>query len=175
MRCGRVAVILTLAGGLLANRAQADEVPLVRLKPADPEMRRLIADGYQRSPSFRLLVDDLHRTDGLVVVQFGMCAKGRFRSCVTHIGADRAGRSIRIKVDTRANDDRLIATIGHELHHAMEILRESDVATPEGTLALYRRIGTGDCAKGLSDACETTAALDFESKVLSELAGKPRR
>jgi hypothetical protein len=173
---GRLAVIIAIAGILLPRLAHGDDVPLVRLKPADPEMRRLIADGYRRSPSFRALVEAIHQTNGIVIVQFGLCANGRFRSCVTNVDGDETRRNIRIKVNTRTTDDRLIATIAHELQHAMEILREPDVFTAERALALYRRIGTGACAKGLSDACETDGALTLESQVQSELdrAGRQR-
>jgi hypothetical protein len=150
-------------------------VPLVRLKPADPEMRRLISDGFDRSATFRALVEAIHRTNGVVIVQYGLCANGRFRSCVTNVDGDRDRRSVRIKVNTRANDDRLIATIAHELHHAIEILSDPDVASPEAVLALYRRIGTGPCRQGLSEACETDAALRVEALVNDELAQRGRR
>ena len=85
-------------------------MPLVRVKPADPEIRRLMADGYGRSATFRSLVDRIHQSAAMVVVQFGLCANGRFRSCVTNVDGDSRMRHIRIKVNTRTTDDRLIAT-----------------------------------------------------------------
>ena len=145
-------------------------VPLVRLKPADPEMRRLIGEGYGRSTSFRELVDALHRTNAIVTVQFGMCANGRFRSCVTNVAGDERTRNIRIKVNTRTTDNRLIATIAHELWHALEILADPGARDPESVLALYRRIGVGACRQGLSDRCETEAARTLESRVEAELS-----
>jgi hypothetical protein len=81
-----------------------------------------------------------------------------------------AGRSIRIKVNTRTTDNRLIATIAHELWHAMEILAEPSATGPEQVLALYRRIGIGACQKGLSNRCETEAARVVEARVEEELA-----
>ena len=72
------------------------------------------------------------------------------------------------------SDYRLIATIAHELHHAIEILSDPEAASPEAVLALYRRIGTGRCRQGLSEACETEAALAIESKVQTELAQNGR-
>ena len=172
-------MVVTLLVAMLASGAidssssnaqgSAPGAPLVRLKPADTEMRRLIGEGYRRSASFRDLVDAIHRTNAIVTVQFGMCASGRFRSCVTHVAGDERVRSIRIKVNTRTTDNRLIATIAHELWHALEILAEPSATDPERVLALYRRIGTGACRNGLSDRCETEAARELEAQVEGEL------
>jgi hypothetical protein len=151
--------------------ALRDEAPrLVRVKPADAEMRRLVLAGLARSATFRALVDEIHRTNVVVVIQFGQCARGRVRSCVSHVAGDRRQRHIRIKLDTGATTNGLIATIAHELHHALEIAREPDVTNSELALALYRRIAIGGCGEGLSERCETEAALRIEARVNEELA-----
>ena len=170
-------VVVTMLLGTIdgSHQETSRSVPLVRLKPADPEMRRLISDGFDRSATFRALVDAIHETNGVVIVQYGLCANGRFRSCVTNVDGDRGRRSIRIKVNTRVNDDRLIATIAHELHHAIEILSDAEAVGPEEVLALYRRIGTGPCRQGLSEACETDEALRVETVVNDELARRTRQ
>jgi hypothetical protein len=151
--------------------ALRDEAPrLVRVKPADAEMRRLVLAGLARSATFRALVDEIHRTNVVVVIQFGQCARGRVRSCVSHVEGDSRQRHIRIKLDTGATTNGLIATIAHELHHALEIAREPDVTNSEQALALYRRIAIGGCGEGLSERCETEAALRIEAQVNAELA-----
>jgi hypothetical protein len=164
-----------ISGATQTRAAEADEVPLIRLKPADPEMRRLITEGYSRSASFRSLVDEIHRSNAVVVVQFGLCANGRFRSCVTNVDGDERQRHVRVKINTRTTDDRLIATIAHELHHVVEILREPGVMSADKALDLYRRIGSGKCHEGLSEACETEAALAIEQLVQQELQIRARR
>ena len=150
--------------------AQDDHLRLTRLKPADTEMRRLVLDGYSRSAVFGELVDELQRSNAIVVVQFGSCAKGRIRSCVSNVEGDLRQRHIRIKVNTRTTDDRLIATIAHELQHAIEIVREPSVFNAKQTLALYRRLAIGKCREGLSEVCETDAAVEIESRVNDELS-----
>ena len=104
--------------------------------------------------------------------QFDRVRRGRNRPCVSHVDGER-WRHIRIKVNTRTTDNRLIATIAHELHHALEIAREPDVTSSELTLALYRRIGMGRCREGLDEKCETEAALQIEHRVNDELARAP--
>jgi hypothetical protein len=171
-------VVAMFAVGLLGSpneqQPQGGEIQFVRLKPADPEMRRLIVDGHSRSEVFRRLVEQIQRSNAVVIVQFGQCANGRFRSCVTNVDGDARQRSIRVKVNTRTTDDRLIATVAHELQHVVEILGDLNATDADSTLALYRRIGEGKCRAGLSEACETRAALDAEQQVLQELDRAPR-
>jgi predicted solute-binding protein len=155
--------------------AVVDVAPrLVRVKPADAELRRLVLSGHARSATFRALMDEIHHTNVVVVIQFGLCAKGRVRSCVSHVEGDSRQRHIAVKVNTRTTDDRLIATIAHELHHALEIAREPDVTNSAQALALYRRIAIGRCGEGLDERCETEAALQIEARVNEELARGPR-
>ena len=167
-----LAAMLSQGPGAVASPAAPQ---FVRLKPTDPELRRLITDGYLRSDAFRSLVDAIQGSSVLVIVQFGECAGGRFRSCVTNVDGDGRQRNVRVKVNTRTTDDRLIATIAHELRHVLEIVADPEAMDATRTLALYRRIGEGKCREGLSEACETKAALDAERQVLDELDRVARR
>jgi hypothetical protein len=151
------------------------EPPLLRLKPADPEMRRLIVDGYQRSETFRALTDAINQSNAIVIVQYGLCSLGRFRSCVSDVQADERQRHIRIKIDSRTTGDRLTATIAHELAHATEILNDPMVTSSAATLDMYRRIGTAPCRRKITNDCETQHALDVEKQVLGELDRAARR
>lgn len=149
--------------------ADRDERVFTRVRAADDTFRDLIREGDARSATFRAMVDEIQQSNAVVMVQFGLCAKGQVRSCVSHVGGSAHTRTIRILIDTRTTSDRLIATIAHELHHALEIIRQPEITTPEQVMALYRRIGTGKCAEGRSDRCETEAALAVERLVLDEL------
>jgi hypothetical protein len=166
-------VVVMLSAGLLASvngsQHQPEELQFVRLKPAHPEIRRLLVAGHSRSEVFRALVDEIQRSNAVVVIQFGLCANGRFRSCVTSVDGDSRQRHVRVKINPRPTDDRLIATVAHELQHVVEIVRQPDVTNAETALSLYRRIGTGRCREGLSEACETEAALSIEARVLDDL------
>lgn len=166
-------VVMMLSVGVLASpndqQPQPGELQFVRLKPADAEMRRILVDGHRRSEVFRALVDEIQRSKVIVVIQFGLCANGRFRSCVTNVDGDARQRVVRVKLNTRVNDDRLIATLAHELRHVIEILGDVNATDASSTLALYRRIGEGQCRAGLSEACETKAALETERQVLQDL------
>ena len=171
-----VALLAGAINGWHAEVAQPEDAPrLVRVKPADAEIRRLVSEGHRRSATFRALMKELHESNLIVTIQYGACANGRIRSCVSDVQSDGRQRFVRVKVDSRTTDDRLIATIAHELQHAVEIARDPSVSTPEEALALYRKIALGACRQGTSDKCETQAALDIESRVNDELGRTPRR
>jgi hypothetical protein len=136
-------------------------------------VRTLIKEGYERSPGFRDLVDTLQRSNAIVLVQPGSCAGGRIRSCLVSIDGSLVERQIRIKVDPQHTiRDRLIATIAHELQHAVEIAEQPDVFDAPGAMRLFRRLAFGACRAGLSEECETERALATEDRVGRELARK---
>src|ERR1043166_1357062 len=164
------------AGITIYSLAGAHEGSFTRVRSTVPYVRAMLQEGYARSPVFKDLVDTLQRTNVIVLVQPGLCAGGRIRSCLVSIGGSLVERHIRIKIDPqRANHDRLIAAIGHELQHAVEIAEQPDVFDPATALQLFRRIAFGACHEGLSEECETTRALDTEQHVIGELSSRGGR
>jgi hypothetical protein len=157
---------------LRASQAVIDEAPglFTRVRSTERFMIALIREGYDRSSGFRDLVDILQQSNIIVFVQPASCAGGRIRSCLVSVNGSRRERHIRINVDTHASYDRLIATIAHELQHAVEIAEHPEVIDGSGVLTLYRRIAFGRCLAGLSEECETARALATERKVLEELS-----
>jgi hypothetical protein len=159
----------------LAANAVTDDAPglFTRVRSTERFMIALIREGYERSPTFRELVDTLQHSNMIVFVQPGPCAGGRIRSCLTSVNGSAAERHIRIKVDTRTSKGALIAAMGHELQHAVEIAEHPEIVDAAGVLRLYRQIAFGRCHDGLSEECETTRALASETKVLKELHARP--
>lgn len=170
----RIAVGLLLIVTATAQNtlASSDERVVTRVKGLGEEFSSLIREGDRRSETFRAMVDEIQASNAVVMIQFGLCANGQFRSCVSHVGATGSTRTIRILVNPKLTMDRVIAMIAHELQHAVEIIR-AGAANQEEVMALYRRISIGECAKGRSDRCETEAALAVEKQVLGELDRSP--
>jgi hypothetical protein len=135
----------------------------------------LIREGYERSSTFRELVALLQQTNVIVSIQPLPCAGGRIRSCVVGVGGSRQERHVWIKVDPQHTiENRLIATIAHELQHAVEIAERPDVFDRPSAVRLYRAIAVGRCGEGLSEECETTRALAAERNVLAELSRRDK-
>jgi hypothetical protein len=156
---------------LRASNAVTNDAPglFTRVRSTERFMIALIREGYVRSPSLRDLVDVLQQSNVIVFVQPASCAGGRIRSCLVSVNGSPRERHIRIIVDTHRSHEWLIATVAHELQHAVEIAEHPEVTDASGALNLYRRIALGRCRDGLSEECETTRALTTERQVLSEL------
>jgi len=140
-----------------------------RVRSTERFMIALIREGYDRSRAFHHLVDVLQQSNVIVFVQPASCAGGRIRSCLVSVTGSQRERHIRINVDTHTSHEWLIATVAHELQHAVEIAEHPEVFDASATLKLYRQIAFGRCREGLSEECETTRALATERQVLEEL------
>lgn len=136
-------------------------------------MLKLIAEGSERSPTFRSLLEQIAASDGIVYVEFGYCAFGHLNGCLLPLVVrSPGGRYLRILVTpdkTRANRDRQIALIAHELQHALEVLAHPEVVDVDTMLAMYRRLGVPLSGRS---GYETAAAHRAEDAVLTELSAK---
>ena len=167
-------VMLSIVVGVLPAQdviaGDGTGVSYSRVRSTDPYMIALVRQGYDQSPTFRELVDALQRSNVIVLVQPGLCASGRIRSCLVSVTGSERDRHIRIRMDPRHTiKSGLIAAVAHELQHAVEIAEHADVINGSETLRLYRQIAFGLCHEGLSEECETERALDTERMVLVDL------
>jgi hypothetical protein len=82
----------------------------------------------------------------------------------------RAGsfRYVRATLNADQSADQMIATLAHELQHALEVAEDEGVTDQRSLLALYKRIGRPSYS-GLVAAWETDAAQDTGFKVRREL------
>jgi hypothetical protein len=144
---------------------QASEMaPHVRVRGVGARLVAIINDATAQSETFRGLVDQINHTDGMVYVAEGDCGSG-VRACLllrmTMMGPHRV---LRIQVDGRVADRDLMASIGHELQHAVEVLSYHFVRSSSQMILLYRRI---------CDVCgrffETNAAVRAGDGVRDEL------
>jgi hypothetical protein len=126
--CAAVVVLATL----LPTAAAAQSVPAMsRVRSEDPRIGQLIADAPLLSTTFRDLVIAIDATNGLVYVESGQCGRGA-RACLAH-SLQVAGphRLLRVLVQTGRDRRGLIAAIGHELHHALEVLNQPAIRTTQ--------------------------------------------
>jgi len=164
--------ILVLAVAMTADGQRREDAPglFPRVRSTERSMISMIREGYDRSPTFRELVDTLQGSNVVVMIQPLPCAGGRIRSCLVSVNGSHRERHIRIKIDPQHTvGDWLIAAIAHELQHAVEIAERPDVIDAASAIALYRRIAFGQCRDGLSEECETERALEIETTVRDEL------
>jgi hypothetical protein len=134
------------------------------VRTEDSVLATLISDATDRSVTFRQLVEAITATDGVVYVVRGACP-GPLRACLPY-GMVVAGphRILRVIVDDRKGSSEAIASIGHELQHAHEVLVHRDVRNGAAMYGLFERIGLW---RGHS--FETYAAIRVGEAVRSEL------
>jgi hypothetical protein len=168
----RVILSFTLVLCAMGATVGAADAPS-RVRSTSRAIVQLVSEGVQRSATLRALVDDIEHSDGIVYVEFGVCAFGHVNGCVLPFVLPAQGqRYLRIVVTSDANrvrHDRLLSLIGHELQHAREILEHPEVVDVMTMERMYRQIGrplTGQ------SGYETSAARAAGDAILAELFNK---
>ncbi len=148
------------------RRLTTDEHRHVRA--VDARIGRALADGLQRSATLARLVVALDRSDVIVYVEsdlrLPMTLAGRMLLAATPGGT----RYLRIQIARSAGGDDLIAIIGHELRHALEVADAPEVRDEASLIALYQAIGRAGQGAHRYD---TVAAQHAGRQVRTELMG----
>ena len=138
--------------------------PDARVRGVSTRVVAVIIEAAAQSKTFRGLVDQIGTTDGVVYVAEGQC-RNAVRACLLHtMTAMGPHRVLWIIVDARNTDRELMADIGHELQHAVEVLSNRNVRSNSAMTLLYNRIGNA-CGRRF----ETDAAIGAGNVVRAEL------
>jgi hypothetical protein len=116
-------------------------IPKVRSN--SPEITALIRHASDASATFRRLTATIDDTDGLVYVDDGKCGHGVAACLLLAVQVSGPFRVLRIKVAARRLDCALMAQIGHELQHAIEILSDPHVTDGVSAFSFFERIAPG--------------------------------
>ena len=119
--CAAMMVVSTLVA--TAAAAQSTRAAS-HVRSEDPLIAQLIADAPGLSATFRDLVTAIDTTNGIVYVESGRCGRGARACLVLDMQVAGPNRILRVLVTTRRDREGLIGSIGHELHHAWEILQD---------------------------------------------------
>jgi hypothetical protein len=135
-------MLLVQDAGPLAASEKENRPALVRVRSENPSIANLIRDATGSSTTFRGLIETIGATDGLVYVDEGACGNS-VRACLV-LSVKVAGpfRLLRVLVNSRGKTDcALMASIGHELQHAIEVLRDPHVTDMHSAYAFFDREG----------------------------------
>lgn len=152
--------------------AELMTAPDRRVRTYTPLLEHHLREGLRRSPTFAAMVRALEATD--VIVQLVEAAKlpPLTDAQTMLVQGAKEFRFIRVHVGTKRRGDDLIALLGHELMHALEIAWEPDVRDERAMEALYRRIGQRGPKPNQYD---TQEARSMERTVHRELGGAVAR
>ena len=163
-----VAAILGTAQSSAAADSGAPAVGLpaekAHLRSSSPVINAAIQSVIEQSATFRGLVAEINASDSYVFVNEGDCRHG-VRACFVSVRSSGAYRFMFILIDPRKRDGELMASIGHELRHTIEVIDAPAVRTDSAKFFFYERVAM----HGSSGERETRAAMDAGNAVRSEI------
>jgi hypothetical protein len=142
------------------------EAPTRHVRAVGVAVPGLLRTGFTESRTFAALLARLERSDVLVYVESVPRLPGALEGRLLMLPPAHGFRYLRIQVALRGSPTDSIATIAHELRHAIEVAEASTVIDDEGLIALYRRIGV-DYGNNLFDTPEAQATGKLVFKELS--------
>jgi hypothetical protein len=139
-----------------------------QIRPFDCRVVALLTDGLKRSPTLRRIVDRIGELKGIVYIAEGHYVQPRSGRALTgalshEVAMAGAHTVLRVTLALESGD-RPIATLAHELQHAVEVL-ESPARNEAAVDALFERIGSHE----YYGIFETGAAIGVEHTVAREL------
>jgi hypothetical protein len=166
-----VSVVL-LASPLLAQEPSASPP---HIRPESPELRALIDEAARRSPVVRDLIDRIDRSDVTVYIRTRKFAGGDVDGRVGILSATARRRYLIVELACGRIDQLQMITLGHELHHVVEIASEPSIIDGRSLAAHYERIGMRVSGSTGNRAFETASAREAGAKVRRELSSKAAR
>ena len=139
-----------------------------RIRPQDPRLTTLLRDGMTRSATLRALVNRIEASNLIVYVTLSPTMKASLAGKLTWMTRAGAFRYVRATINTEQNTDQMIATLAHELQHAVEVLEDETVLDQRSLQELYKRIGRPSHS-GITAGWETIAAQETGFRVRREL------
>jgi hypothetical protein len=164
----RVATICIVAL-LSALPAYAASRENAHVRPVGADIAALIDDGAKRSPTLRTLIDDLQRTDVTVFVEYENGLASDLAGALRFITRAGSLRLLRVSLRRTLTRAQLLKTLGHELHHALEIASAPEVVDEKSLRRFYQRLGH---ETGLYDRFDTSEAQRAGDTVGDELRGR---
>ncbi len=170
----RLLLSLVLCAVVMSSTALAAASPAVgtKLRPQDDRLTQLIRAGVARSATLKSLIDRIEASRVIVYVAINPMMKPNLSGMLTWMTQAGGYRYVRVSISNDLTPDQMIATIAHELQHAVEVIEDEAVSNEESLVALYRRIGqqsgTASPSRWETDAAQRTGFV-----VRKELASVP--
>ena len=140
-----------------------------RVRPYDGRSASLILEGLERSSTLRAIVDRLEQLDVIVYVEMQPALRKKLAGKMTWLTGTASHRYVRISLCPELSQDTLIATLGHELQHALEVAEAPAIVDAASLQAYYEQHGVS--SPGQVNGWDSLAARAIGDEVRRELAG----
>jgi hypothetical protein len=159
-------VLLALMCPASARAGESDKpAPHIRVEAC---LQAVMSDGM-RSPTFRALVTRIEQSNLIVYVRCHVFPDQRLAGRLALMGATRERRFLIVELACARTQTALIAALGHELRHAVEIASAPAVVDAVSMQKLYEYIGFSVSTEHGSAQYDTENAIDAGWRVRREL------
>jgi hypothetical protein len=136
-------IALVILGLARVSAAENDSPAFARVRSTDPSLSALIDRAATQSPTFQGLLTTIQRSNGMVQVENGKCRHSVWACLRMWMETVNSTRFLRIVIDRRKGDSDVdvMASLGHELQHAVEALSEPGVTDWRDLYNLFDRLG----------------------------------
>jgi hypothetical protein len=141
------------------------DAPTRHVRTTSRTVQELLRTGHQRSSTFASLLKRLHLSDVYVYVELVDRLPGAIEGRLLIMPPSHGYRYVRIQLALRGSSLDMIAVLGHELRHAVEVADAASVLDEDSLAALYQRIGV---PRG-PNVFDTLEAQETGRRVLKEL------
>lgn len=157
---------LWMMAGLVWPAAAAGQGATGGVRALQARGKALVAMGIRRSTTFKGLIENLVQSDVVVYVDLNPYDGRKFDGALEFVGSGGGARFVRVWVRPNRTDNEVLATLGHELQHALEVARAREVMSQASLAAFYARAGWSDNAGQF----ETAAAQQVAARVRAEIS-----
>jgi len=155
-----------ITSSLPASKAALLESPYRHVRTTNENVQRLLERGVSKSPTFAALLARLNASDVIVYIEQTLDMPKTLEGRLLLMPLANHQRYLRIQINRNGSPNELVATIGHELRHAIEVAEATEVRDETALELLYRRIGMGRRGEHTYD---TEAARTTGRRVRKEL------
>jgi hypothetical protein len=149
------------------TESAALDSPYRHVRSQDRAVRHLLKRGFKYSYTFRELMSRLEQSDVIVYIEYTPNLPASLDGRMMMLPTSHGQRYVRIQIALRGTPDESVATLGHELQHAIEVAEDTAVRDQTAMTALYERIGM----RGGLHVYDTLAAQEVGRTVRRELLG----
>jgi hypothetical protein len=140
-----------------------------RVRPYDGRAAQLLLEGLERSVTLRAIVDRLEQLEVIVYLEMQPALRKKLAGMLTFLTATASSRYVRVSLNPEYPRDTLVATLGHELQHALEVAEAPSVVDAASLQAYYEKHGLSTPQH--VNGWDSLAARVIGDEVRRELAG----
>jgi hypothetical protein len=160
--------LLFLAVVVLPAQSAILNDPDPHIRSTDPVLVDALVKGSRLSPTLQHLIERIDASDVVVYVMFDRSASSTMAGHLSFITTAGGRRYLRVSIDRRNAGAQLVAILGHELQHAVEIAESPTVTDAARVLLLYQRIGFQSAAVGVN--CFDSAGAILAGRMVQQEA-----